>query len=148
MEEAKKKGLIRFAGITGHHNPFILKQAAERYDFDTVLAALNAADTHSFSFIQNFLPIAIEKKMGIIGMKVYSHGKILKENLLTPGEAMAYVLSLPVSHVIIGCQTTSEVEENMRLAREFEPLSPEKMAELERRTAPFDQALTSYKGRA
>ena len=39
----------------------------------------------------------------------------------TMQEAMRYVLSLPVSTVIVGCDTVAQVEENVRLARAFNP---------------------------
>jgi predicted aldo/keto reductase-like oxidoreductase len=148
VEEARKKGSIRFVGVTGHYDPEILKQAIERYDFDTVLVALNAADRHFNSFIEEFLPVAQGKGMGIIGMKVFSRGALLAPSLLSPREAMSYVLSLPVTHVILGCSTPEEVEENFSLANQFKALSPEEMQALEARTAPWAHALCGYKNGA
>ncbi|WP_041933117.1 aldo/keto reductase [Gloeothece verrucosa] len=43
--EAKKQGLIRSVGITGHHNPEIIVKGLSRYAFDTALVPINAADT-------------------------------------------------------------------------------------------------------
>jgi aryl-alcohol dehydrogenase-like predicted oxidoreductase len=51
-------------------------------------------------------------------------------------EAMRYVLSLPVSTVIVGCDTVAHVEENVKLAREFTPLAAAQMAELTTRAEP------------
>jgi len=51
-------------------------------------------------------------------------------------EAMRYVLSLPVSTVIVGCDSIAQLEENVRLASEFTPLSPAQMADLEERARP------------
>ena len=145
MEKAKTDGLIRHKGFTGHHDPLILKEAAQRYDFDAVLVALNAADRHDRSFIEEFLPVAQAQKLAIIGMKVYSHGRMMAESRVTAQEAMHYVLSLPVSHVIIGCDDVSQVESNAALAKSFQPFSAEKMAELEGRTAVTHRPLTYYK---
>ncbi len=39
--------------------------------------AMNAADPHHYSFNQALLPLAVEKQMGIIGMKVPARGRIL-----------------------------------------------------------------------
>ena len=57
--------------------------------------ALNAADKNlpgtgnEFSFIENILPVAVEKKMGIIGMKVPALGRIFKpDGLATMEQAM------------------------------------------------------------
>jgi hypothetical protein len=51
-------------------------------------------------------------------------------------EAMRYVLSLPVSTVIVGCDTAAQVEEDVQLARSFTPMNEMQMAELSARTEP------------
>jgi len=51
-------------------------------------------------------------------------------------DAMYYTLSLPVSTVIIGCDSVTQLEENVRLAREFTPLSDAQMATLAEAAAP------------
>jgi len=48
FEEARDQGTVRFLGITGHEGPGPLKELIERYPFDTVLMALNAADRQCF----------------------------------------------------------------------------------------------------
>src|SRR3974390_2842536 len=53
---AKEEGYARFVGVTGHHDPAILRQALDLYDFDTVLLPVNPAEPHS----QSFLPLARE----------------------------------------------------------------------------------------
>jgi predicted aldo/keto reductase-like oxidoreductase len=84
--------------------------------------------------------------MGVIGMKVYAQRAILGRGQLTAAEAMTYVLSLVgVSTVVIGCGDPTEVAENARIAREFQPLSHDAMAQLEQRTARFAAAATYYK---
>src|SRR5262245_18136992 len=114
--EARAEGRVRFLGLTGHHDPAILLEAMRRFDFDTVLVALNAADVHRLSFIRTVLPEAARRGMGVIGMKVTSQGQLLK--LLRVSEAIPYVLSLAgVSHVIVGCQTPAQVEENAAIVR-------------------------------
>ena len=83
--------------------------------------ALNAADKHRASFIDHLLPLALEKQMGIIGMKVPSRGRIFHESgIKTMEQAMRYVLTLPVSTVVIGISTLKELEENVRIATEFQ----------------------------
>ena len=41
------------------------------------LMAVNAADRHYLSFIEHLLPTALEKQMGVIGMKVATRGRML-----------------------------------------------------------------------
>jgi len=145
---AREEGLVRYLGLTGHHDPAILLEAMGRFDFDTVLVALNLADIHRLSFARTVLPEAARRGMGVIGMKVYAAGVLLHSGSapLTPGEAMGYVLSLPgVSTVIIGCSSPAEVDENARVARTFRPFDEPTMRSLEERTHARAGVFTSYK---
>jgi aryl-alcohol dehydrogenase-like predicted oxidoreductase len=138
MEKARDQGIVRFLGITGHRDPVVLRKAIERYPFDTILMALNAADKHQASFIENLLPVAVEQNLGILGMKIPSRGRIFHEaGIRSMDEAMRYVLSLPVSSVVIGISTMRELEENVRIATGFAPLTRAEMNELERLTQPY-----------
>jgi predicted aldo/keto reductase-like oxidoreductase len=51
-------------------------------------------------------------------------------------EAMRYTLTLPVSTVIVGCDSIAQLEDNVTIAREFTPLSSDQMASLETRAEP------------
>ena len=51
-------------------------------------------------------------------------------------EAMRYVLSLPVSTVIVGCDDIPQLEENVEIARAFNPMTEQQLAELEKRAEP------------
>lgn len=160
--EMQQQKVVRFLGITGHYRPDSLMECIRRHPFDTVLMAINAADSHHYSFNADLLPMAVERQMGIIGMKIPARGRILSNwtpppidqqkhswegmsvQAATPGtinmrEAMYYTLSRPVSTVIIGCDTVAQLEENVHLAREFTPLSDTQMAELVTRSEPVSK---------
>ena len=146
--QARAEGRVRFLGLTGHHDPAILLEAMSRFDFDTVLIALNAADTHRMSFARTVLPEAARRGMGVIGMKVYAAGVLLRggANTVTSAEAMGYVLSLPgVSTVIIGCSSPAEVDENADIARTFQPFDEPTIRTLEEKTHSRAGVFTSYK---
>ena len=150
--EARDQKIVRYLGITGHYRPDALIEAIHRHPFDTILMAVNAADPHHYSFSEQLLPLAVEKQMGIIGMKVPARGRILSSwtpppieeqkhmwegmvlaptaGTLDMQQAMYYSLSLPVSTVIIGCDTIAQLEQNVQLAREFTPLNQQQMAGL------------------
>jgi aryl-alcohol dehydrogenase-like predicted oxidoreductase len=65
-----------------------------------------------------------------------------KSGTLTIREAMNYVLTLPISTCIIGCDSVAHVEENVRIAREFTPLNAQQMAALSEKARPAaEQAL-------
>lgn len=154
----REQQVVRCLGLTGHYRPDALMEAIRRFPFDTILMAMNAADPHHFSFNQDLLPLAVERQMGIIGMKVPARGRLLSswtpqpldvqkkmwEGMVpapTPGtismrEAMYYTLSRPVSTVIIGCDSISQLEENVQLARDFTPLSDAQTLSLVARAEP------------
>jgi predicted aldo/keto reductase-like oxidoreductase len=152
LEKARAEKVVRFLGITGHADPFVLADGLKRYRFDTILMAVNAADKHHLSFIEHLLPLALEQELGIIGMKIPARGRILsgwtppppetqraserttRSGTLSMQEAMQYVLSLPVSTVIVGCDTVAQLEENVRIARDFTPLSEDRLKALTAKT--------------
>ena len=152
LQQAREQKLVRFLGITGHTDPDVLMEAIRRFPFDNILMAVNAADRHHLSFSEKLLPLAVEREMGIVGMKIPARGRLLaapaatsrykfregeKPGALAMRDALYYVLSLPVSTVIIGCDTVAQLEENVRLAREFTPLSETRMAALAEKTQPL-----------
>ncbi len=158
---AKDQKMVRFLGVTGHYRPDALINAINRYPFDTILMAANAADSHHYSFLEALLPLAVEKRMGIIGMKVPARGRLLaswtppplasqqhswegaviatEPGPLNMREAMSYSLSLPLSTVIIGCDSIAQLEENIRIAREFTPLSEQQMTAMTARVEPVSK---------
>jgi aryl-alcohol dehydrogenase-like predicted oxidoreductase len=163
LQQAREQKMVRFLGVTGHADPDVLMEAIRRFEFDTLLLALNAADPHHLSFAEKLLPMAVEKQLGIIGMKIPARGRILEswtpppldqqreiERPARPGtlqmrEALYYVLSLPVSTVIVGCDSVAQVEEDVALARSFTPLSTAQMAALTARTAPVAKQALSFR---
>lgn len=138
IEEAKAQKIIRFAGITGHHDPDVIATALTRYNFDTTLIALNAADIHHpHPFMTTVLPVAKDKNVGVIAMKVPAYGRLFKPGVLKGMEqAMGYVLSLPGVHCcIIAAETVEQLRGNVQVAAAFQPLPPETMKAIEQLTA-------------
>ena len=118
LEEARRQGMTRFVGITGHARPSVLAHALRRYDFDTVLVALGVVDRMVTGPEEVVLPVAQEKGVGVIAMKVYGHGKIKQRSL-----ALRYSLGLPgVSLAILGMEEEAQIDENVRLAQSLTPL--------------------------
>jgi aryl-alcohol dehydrogenase-like predicted oxidoreductase len=147
MEKAKDEGIVRFLGITGHNDPAPMKELVERYPFDACLMALNAADKHYNSFIENLLPICVEKNMGVIGMKIPARDRIFDHGgIIDMKEAISYTLSLPVSTIIIGVDRISELEENINIAEEFKPLNEDEMLAIEDKVKPHKDHLLFFKG--
>ena len=155
MEKAKSEGVVRNLGITGHFEPLVLLEAIKRYPFDSILLAVNAADIHYLSFKNYLLPEAQKQGIAIVGMKVTTRGRILsswtpppladqKDARLATGkpgtisirEALTYNMTLPVSTSIIGVDSIAQIEENVKIASEFSPLTQAQMEEIEFKTLP------------
>jgi aryl-alcohol dehydrogenase-like predicted oxidoreductase len=146
FSEAKQLGKTRFIGVTGHHDPSILRTCIERFDFDTVLMPVNAAEPAYKSFLDEVLPLARERNMGIIGMKVYFRGFASKLPGYTGMEHFfRFALSQPVTNIVIGCDNVAQLEENVRFAESFEPMTEEEQKKLARAVVPFSRQLMYYK---
>lgn len=138
LVKARDQKMVRFLGITGHYDPAVLYKALERFDFDTILMALNPADKHRLPFQTDLLALANRKKMGVIGMKIPARDRLLRpEGISTMKDAMSYTLTLPITTVIIGCKTVEQLEENISIAKSFSPLPASEMARLEGLTAGY-----------
>ena len=140
-QEAKKQGKIRYIGFTGHKDPEIhlkmLKTAfAHNFTFDTVQMPLNVMDAHFNSFGKKVLPVLVEHKIGVLGMKPMGSGIILKSNVVKSVECLHYAMSLPTSVVITGCDSLKILNQALDAARSFKPLSGSEVAELLAKTAP------------
>jgi aryl-alcohol dehydrogenase-like predicted oxidoreductase len=118
LEEARRQGMTRFIGITGHARPSVLAHALRSYDFDTVLVALGMVDHMVTGPDDVLLPVAQEKGVGVIAMKVFGHGEIKQRSL-----ALRYSLGLPgVSLAILGMDEEAHIDENVKLAQSLTPL--------------------------
>jgi aryl-alcohol dehydrogenase-like predicted oxidoreductase len=155
LEKARSEGMVRHLGVTGHYEPLILAKALQQYDFDTILMVVSAADPNYLSFKDHLLPVALAKGVGIIAMKLASRGRLISEwtpppleeqreymrtslrGTITMKESLHYTCTQPVSTCIVGVDDVKQLEQNVEWASEFLPLSPEKVAELERRTLPI-----------
>ncbi len=141
LQAAKKAGKIRFIGFTGHKDPAIhlhMLETARKagFRFDTVQMPLNVMDAHYKSFEKAVLPVLVERGIGVLGMKSMGSGDILKSGVVQPVECLRYALSLPTSVVITGIDGKEILDQALRLARDFVPLSAEERQSLLARSAP------------
>lgn len=144
-EEAKQQKLIRFTGIT-RTNP--MSSPLRRYPFDTILICINAADIHHpRPFITGVMPVAREKNVGVIAMKVPAYGRLFKNGILDGmHQAMGYSLSVPGVHCcVVAAETVEQLESNVKVARAYLPLSEAEMAASAQRTAVAWQDSTFFR---
>jgi aryl-alcohol dehydrogenase-like predicted oxidoreductase len=126
LEEARRQGMTRFIGITGHARPSVLAHALDRYDFDTVLVALGVIDRLVTGPEEILLPVAQRKNVGVVAMKVYGHGSLKQRE-----QALRYSLGLPgVSLAILGMESEEQIDENVQFAQRYSALPESEMQPL------------------
>jgi uncharacterized protein len=138
---AKKQGKIRYIGFTGHKSPDIhLKMLetgfAHQFTFDAVQMPLNVMDAHFNSFEKKVLPVLVEHKIGVLGMKPMGDAIILKSKTASPVECLHYAMNLPTSVVITGCDSLPILQQALDAARSFKPMGKDEVAQLLTKTAP------------
>jgi aryl-alcohol dehydrogenase-like predicted oxidoreductase len=138
--EAKRQGLTRFIGATGHVTPAAHRRALEYWDkgirFDVMQLPLNPLDWHQQSFTREVLPLLMERGIGVIAMKTSADGALPRERLATIDECQRYVWSQPVSLAVVGMERPELVRENAGRARAFRPMPESEITRLRSRLEP------------
>jgi uncharacterized protein len=142
MLEAKKAGKVRYIGFTGHKSPDIhlkMLNTAFAHDFtlDAVQMPLNVMDAHYNSFGEKVLPLLLKHNIGVLGMKPMGDAIILKSKTVTAIECLHFAMNLPTSVVITGCDSLPILEQALKAARTFRPMSKDEVSAI---LAKTDQA--------
>jgi aryl-alcohol dehydrogenase-like predicted oxidoreductase len=131
--EAREQGLVRFISISGHSDPQVQIEALRRFPFDTALVAVSVLDHLIYSFAEEFLPVAAQQGVGVVGMKIFGYKKLAHVADL----ALRYALALPLTTVIAGCSTMAELEADLAVAENFAPMSGPERLEFFREVLPL-----------
>ncbi len=136
LKKYQEEGVIRHIGFTGHTSAAAMKLAAEMYDFDTMLIALNHQENGKQPFEEQPVPYAYKKGMGVIAMKVIRPRETV--NSVNTDDLVRYALSLEnITSVVIGIDSLDIMNKNLAILNSFEPLSKERMNELRVELDPF-----------
>lgn len=158
IQQLKEQKVVRFIGITGHNDGAAMTEALRRHDFDTVLMSLNAAQSANPvaqrkmepipAFEQSALPVALQKNMGILSMKVMGQGMLVGSGSgrASPAELLQFNLSQPVASVVIGCEQLPALEQNAQAAVRFAPMSESDKQKLQEKIAPSRSAWQRFLG--
>ncbi len=139
LEKAKRDGKVRFVGFTGHKDPDIhLAMIQTGFPFNAVQMPLNPLDANFHSFEKKVLPVLREKGIAALGMKpICGHGEPVQKGVFTAEEMLRYAMSLPVASTITGVADLGILEQNLKVAQGFTPLSEEEMQSLRERAKPY-----------
>ncbi len=138
LEKAKKDGLTRFVGVSGHNRPGRFLKALEEWDYEVQMNAVNLVARHIYDFESKVWPEAAKKKIGLAAMKVFGGGQKQKGAKL-PEEyrqaAFRYAMGLPQVHVVVlGMYDDEELKQNLAWLKEYQPLTERELAALEEPT--------------
>lgn len=144
--KAREQGKVRFVGVTGHHDPSIIAAAIQSWPVDAVMIPVNPVEGALGGFL-DLIPIAHQKRIAVIGMKVLGASHYILPDLGgTPEMLIRYALSQKVTVVIVGCSSPAEVRTLASTSRNFAPLSPEDQGALVERFRRYARGLAYYRG--
>jgi aryl-alcohol dehydrogenase-like predicted oxidoreductase len=132
LRKAKEQGKVRFVGFTGHKDPQLhLKMLNTGFPFDSVQMPLNPFDATFHSFETQVLPELNRRGIAALGMKpIGGHGDPITKGLLSAEEALRYAMSLPVATTITGMEKPEILMQNLAIAQNFQPMTPQEMQAL------------------
>jgi aryl-alcohol dehydrogenase-like predicted oxidoreductase len=137
--KAKKAGKVRYLGFTGHKDPeFHLAMLSTGFPFDAVQMPLNPFDANFRSFEKEVLPVLNQRGIAPLGMKPISgHGEPVQKGIFTATELLRYAMSLPVATTITGVDKLEILDQNLKIAQGFTPMSESEMQALRDRARQY-----------
>ena len=141
LYKMREEGVVKNIGFTGHKSAEAMAYAAKEYELDTMLIALShndydIEDGQQQDFEGKVMPIAADKGMGVMAMKVIRPREIIKD--LTPKELVRYALSVKeVNAAVISMSSLENVKDNIAILKGFEPLDNEAMDKMRVALEPF-----------
>ena len=135
---ARAQGKVRYVGFTGHKDPEIhLAMLASEFPFDSCQLPLNGFDSGFLSFENRVLPELARRGIAAIGMKsLGGDGRAVKKKAVAVEDALRYAMSLPVAVTVSGIDSMRVLQQNLRIARSFKPMTRVEMDRHRQRTAP------------
>jgi predicted aldo/keto reductase-like oxidoreductase len=135
LEKAKDQGKVRYIGFTGHKDPEIhMRMLSHEFPFDACQLPLNGFDAGFRSFQHLVLPELARQRIAPIGMKsLGGDGRVVKQRAASVADALRYAMSLPVCTTVSGIDSLKVLKQNLKIARDFAPMSVREKSAYERR---------------
>ncbi len=136
LHQLKREKVTRFVGFTGHLSAEAMLAALERFEFDTVLVALDHHRGGKEPFEEGVIPVAVERGLGVSVMKVIRPREKVRD--IPPEKLIRYALSIPgVAAAVIGTDSVKILRKNVQLLRRFKPLTQDEFRSLRTSMLPF-----------
>jgi len=137
LQRAKKDGLIRFIGITGHTRPEVFLKALDEFPFDSILVPVSALDAGLHDFAKEVIPKANKLGIAVVGMKSLKGVERAQGGRFAAERFVRYALSLPIDTLTIGIRRETEAAQNLSYARSFQAMRASEMRSLEDEVRPL-----------
>ncbi len=145
--QARDAGLVRFLGVTGHHDPKILEHAVKSWPVDSVLMPINPAEAILGGFLDRVMAAAQDRGLAVIAMKVLGGSHYISpRDEVTAEKLLRFALSQEISTAIVGCKSAREVEALAQVGMHFKPLEAEEETKLLDLFRPHARRLAYYRG--
>jgi len=132
--DLKKKGYLKFIGITNHNNPLVLKEAMKVYPFANVLIPTGIGDK-IFGSYEDLIDYLRENNTGVVGMKVFGAGRY--RGKLDFEKCLRYSLGLNVDSTIVGLSNPEEVKIACKIVKTFKEMSPQEIEKFIEEAKPY-----------
>jgi len=140
LQEAKRRGWLRFIGASGHQRVEKMLAAVKTGELDVIMPAVNFVDQHIYAYETKVLPEARRRNVGIVAMKVLGGAPGFQYRTPVPcfmpreriTDAIRYALSLPgVATAVIGFNYVEQVRQAVAVAKAYRPLTAAERRELD-----------------
>jgi hypothetical protein len=136
LRKLREQKVARLIGFSGHASAEAMTSLAERFDFDTMLIALNHYKDHTGDMEKGAIPAAAKKRMGIMIIKAIRPRETVPG--INPEELIRYALTLECVHAaVIGIDSPDVLKKDIALLRSFKPMNPAEMKNMRLRLGPF-----------
>lgn len=145
--EAKKAGIVRNIGVTGHHDPGILARAVAEWPVDSVMLPVNPVEELLGGFLTTTLAEARRKKIAVIGMKILGASHyILPKFDISADLLIRFGLSHGITLGIVGCSSPDEVQTLATAGSSSKQLTSAEKERILRVFKPYFRKLAFYRG--
>jgi uncharacterized protein len=130
LREAKRQGVVRFVGASGHLHPTRFHEALDSGEIDVLMNAVNFVVRHTYDFEHKVWSRAHHMGVGLVAMKVLGGAARdqggFKVDEKYYEQAIRYALSVPgIAVAVIGLENIAELEKAASVVARAKPLSAE-----------------------
>lgn len=137
LREAKRQGVVRFIGASGHLHPSRFHEALDTGEIDVLMNAVNFIVRHTYDFEHKLWSRARRMNLGLVAMKVLGGAKRpdggFRMDEKHYDQAVRYALSIPgLSVAVMGLESVAELEKAAATVAAYKPFSPDEEQEIAR----------------